>query len=321
MQITKAIESFNDFLKDYREKELSSSLLKPVDYILSIGGKRIRPAILIWINQLYNGDFEESLRAALAIEMFHNFSLVHDDIMDEAPLRRGQKTVHTKWNSNTAILSGDAMLVLVYQILNGIHENHLKSALTLFNTAALNVCEGQQLDMEFESDDNISLDDYIIMIGQKTGDLLGASFALGALLADASQDDVDHFYSFGKKTGIAFQLQDDILDLYGDQEKVGKQVGGDIIANKKTCLWINAFEKANQSQRLKLDLMASELEPSIKVELAKELFDQLDVKTEANSIKNRFQNEAFDHLEKVNLDKNKKEAVKLFALNLLGREF
>ena len=246
MPIEKANKAFINYFDSYRKEKLSGSLLAPVDYIFSLGGKRLRPAISIWINQLYDGNLNDVLPAALAIEMFHNFSLVHDDIMDEAPLRRGKATVHSKWNTNTAILSGDAMLVLVYEILSDLEKSKLKPALKLFNFAAINVCEGQQLDMDFENLNNINLDDYIKMIGLKTGDLLGASFALGALLANASKADIDHLYSFGKNTGIAFQLQDDILDLYGDQVKVGKQVGGDIISNKKTCLWIQAFEKVNK---------------------------------------------------------------------------
>ncbi len=321
MPIEKANKAFINYLDSYRKENLSGHLLAPVDYIFSLGGKRLRPAISIWINQLYDGNLNTVLPAALAIEMFHNFSLVHDDIMDEAPLRRGKATVHHKWNTNTAILSGDAMLVLVYEILSDLEENKLKPALKLFNFAALNVCEGQQLDMDFENQDSINLDDYITMIGLKTGDLLGASFAIGALLANASKEDIDHLYSFGKNTGIAFQLQDDILDLYGDQGKVGKQVGGDIIANKKTCLWIHAFEKANKDQKAKLKKMIFEADPEKKVSLAKELFDVLKVKEDADAIKSQYQKEAFEHLEKIDLDPTKKNMIKAFALNLLTREF
>jgi geranylgeranyl diphosphate synthase type II len=321
MFIQEAIVTFENFLQSYRKENLNSPLLKPVNYILSLGGKRIRPAVVIWINQLYNGDLEDSLKAALAIEMFHNFSLVHDDIMDEAPLRRGKKTVHSKWNTNTAILSGDAMLVLVYQLFSGLDENKLKASLELFNVSALNVCEGQQLDMDFEDQSSISMEQYIQMIGLKTGDLLGASFALGALLADAPKEDVENLFQFGKKTGIAFQLQDDILDLFGDQEKVGKQIGGDIIANKKTCLWISAFEKANEEQLAELEVMANETEQFKKVGSAIRLFKQLEVKEETNAIKTVYQNEAFVHLDSTSLSTFKKEEIKNFAISLLGREF
>lgn len=321
MQIQEAIVAFEGYLQSYRKEKLNSPLLEPVDYILSLGGKRIRPAIVLWLNDLYGGDINEGLKAALAIEMFHNFSLVHDDIMDEAPLRRGKKTVHSKWNNNTAILSGDAMLVLVYQILTELDKGKLKEALELFNLSALNVCEGQQLDMDFESQNAISLDEYIGMIGLKTGDLLGASFALGALLADAKKEDIENVYQFGKLTGIAFQLQDDILDLYGDQAKVGKQIGGDIIANKKTCLWISAFEKANKNQLHELENMATEADPKSKVEKAKKLFDELGVKEEANAIKSRFQEDALEHLNSVHLSPSKKEDIKNFSILLLGREF
>jgi geranylgeranyl diphosphate synthase type II len=321
MSIEEAIEAFSKFLLNYRKDKLTGELLAPVDYILDLGGKRLRPALTLWVNQLYGGDAKEALQAALAIEMFHNFSLVHDDIMDEAPLRRGMATVHNKWNNNTAILSGDAMLVLVYEILSDLDKEKLKPTLKLFNYSALNVCEGQQLDMDFESLETISIKQYINMIGLKTGDLLGASFAIGALLANASKEDVDHLYVFGKNTGIAFQLQDDILDLYGDQAKVGKQVGGDIIANKKTCLWIRAFEKANEDQKRSLEMMSTEIDNEKKVLLAKKLFDELNVKEDANTFKSDYQREAFEHLDKISLDSDKKEAIKNFALALLAREF
>jgi geranylgeranyl diphosphate synthase type II len=321
MQIQEAIIAFESYLKSYQKKNLTTPLLEPIDYILTLGGKRIRPGICIWINHLYEGDINDGLKAALAIEMFHNFSLVHDDIMDEAPLRRGQETVHHKWNNNTAILSGDAMLVLVYQILSELKNTKLSSVLPLFNTSALNVCEGQQLDMDFEEKDDISIEEYVKMIGLKTGDLLGASFAIGALLANASEEDVDHLYAFGKLTGIAFQLQDDILDLYGEQEKVGKQIGGDILANKKTCLWISAFEKADNSQRVALDKMAIEANPKNKVEEAIRLFGILNVQEDANELKEKYQNEAFDHLDKVTLSASKKDEIKSFALSLLARKF
>lgn len=321
MSIEEAIAAFSKFLLNYRKEKLTGELLAPVDYILELGGKRLRPALTLWVNQLYDGDMKEALQAALAIEMFHNFSLVHDDIMDEAPLRRGMATVHNKWNNNTASLSGDAMLVLVYEILSDLDKEKLKPTLKLFNYSALNVCEGQQLDMDFENLSTISIKQYINMIGLKTGDLLGASFAIGALLANASKEDVDHLYAFGKNTGIAFQLQDDILDLYGDQAKVGKQVGGDIIANKKTCLWIRAFEKANADQKRNLELMSTEIDNNKKVLLAKELFDNLNVKEDANTYKSDYQREAFEHLDKISLDSDKKETIKNFALALLAREF
>lgn len=321
MRIENAQQAFETFLQSYKEKELNDRLLEPVDYILSLGGKRLRPAITIWINQLYKGNLADGLTAGLAIEMFHNFSLVHDDIMDEAPLRRGEKTVHKKWNTNTAILSGDAMLVLVYKILSDLNASKLKLALELFNTSALNVCEGQQLDMDFEELEYIEMDDYLRMIGLKTGDLLGASFAMGALTGDAPKEDIEHFYSFGEKTGIAFQLQDDILDLYGDQEKVGKQRGGDIIANKKTCLWIRAFEKANLDQRSRFEEMVKEKDDETKVKLAYSLFEELEVKKEAEEIKAKFQEEAFSHLDQIDMEIDKKELIKSFALSLLSREY
>jgi geranylgeranyl diphosphate synthase type II len=321
MKLQEAILAFNNFLDTYKQEHLQNRLLKPVHYILSSDAKRLRPAIVVWLNQLYNGDLKNGLHGALAIEMFHNFSLVHDDIMDEAPLRRGKETVHSKWGNNTAILSGDAMLVLVYKILTQVDEKMLKASLELFNDAALNVCEGQQLDMDFEDLPTIKMEEYITMIGLKTGDLLGASFALGALLANANQNDSDNLYSFGKKTGIAFQLQDDILDLYGDQKKVGKQKGGDVIANKKTALWISALEKADKNQRIDFQKMANERKPKEKVKMALALFEDLDVRSDAEALKLNFQKEAFQHLDALSLNKEAKNQIKFFAENLLNREY
>lgn len=320
MELNKAVIAFNKYLEDYRNEHLKGNLLEPARYILSLGGKRLRPALLVWVNQLYNGVLNEALIGAMAIEMFHNFSLVHDDIMDEAPLRRGQESVHHKWGINTAILSGDAMLILVYQILENIESEHFQKAVSMLNRSALHVCEGQQLDMDFEKSRNIEIDQYIEMIGQKTGDLLGASFSMGALLANASEKDIEILYEFGKKTGIAFQIQDDILDLYGDKSKVGKQVGGDIIANKKTYLWIRAFEKADSKMQADLVHMENETVPDVKIEMAQKLFHELGIKVDAENEKQKFQNEAIGLLEKLDLGKEQKEMIGQFALGLLSRE-
>ncbi len=320
MEFNKAVDAFNNYLEEYSNENLKGNLLEPVKYILSLGGKRLRPALLVWINQLFNGDINEALNGALAIEMFHNFSLVHDDIMDEAPLRRGKESVHQKWGINKAILSGDAMLILVYQILENIEPEHFQKTVSLLNRSALNVCKGQQLDMDFETERIIEIGQYLEMIGQKTGDLLGASFSIGALLANASEKDIDHLYKFGKKTGIAFQIQDDILDLYGDKSKVGKQVGGDIISNKKTYLWIRAFEKADNNMKDHLINMVNESNPTTKVEQAQSLFQELGVKVDAENEKQKFQSEALKLLENLDLSKDKKEMVGQFALSLLSRE-
>lgn len=320
MEFNKAVKAFNNYLEEYSNNNLSGNLLEPVKYILSLGGKRLRPALLVWVNQLYNGDMNEALSAAMAIEMFHNFSLVHDDIMDEAPLRRGQSSVHQKWGTNTAILSGDAMLILVYQILENIEPEHFNKAVRLLNRSALNVCRGQQLDMDFETKQIIDIGQYIEMISQKTGDLLGASFAMGALLANSSEKDVENLYKFGQNTGVAFQIQDDILDLYGEKSKVGKQIGGDIISNKKTFLWIRAFEKADKEMRSQLIKMEEETNPKKKVEMAQLLFHELGVKADAENEKQKFQNEALGLLNELDLAIEKKEMIGQFALSLLSRE-
>jgi len=209
------------------------NLYQPIKYSLELGGKRIRPALLLLANDLFGGKNKGAINAALAIEVFHNFTLLHDDIMDDAPLRRGKDTVYKKWGSNIAILAGDVMFVNAIQLLAKNDTSKLPEILDLFNTTAVEVCEGQQFDMNFETLQNVSIDDYLKMIELKTAVLLAASLKIGAILGNASQENANHIYEFGRNLGVAFQLMDDILDLYGDPEKFGKQVGGDIIANKK----------------------------------------------------------------------------------------
>ena len=210
-----------------------AALYEPIRYMLSLGGKRLRPALLLMSTELFGGDYLKALSPALAIEIFHNFSLLHDDIMDKAPIRRSKPTVHKKWSADVAILSGDAMLVKSYQLMMRVEEQHLRKVLTLFSTTALQVCEGQQLDMDFENQKNVTIEDYIHMISLKTSVLLGVSLKTGAIIANAASEDADHIYLFGKNIGIAFQLLDDILDVYADSDKFGKQTGGDILSNKK----------------------------------------------------------------------------------------
>jgi geranylgeranyl diphosphate synthase type II len=238
------------------EKGLSSleldkkpaELYDPIQYMLNLGGKRMRPALLLMSNEMFGGNPEEVISPALGIEVFHNFTLLHDDIMDKAPLRRTKATVHEKWNANVAILSGDTMFVQSCQLMMKVNDKYLRKVMDLFMKTAIEVCEGQQYDMNYESIEKVSLDEYLEMIALKTAVLLGGSLAIGAICADAKEDDIENIYHFGKKLGIAFQLQDDILDAYGDAEKFGKQVGGDIISNKKTFLLISACEQAKGKQ-------------------------------------------------------------------------
>jgi len=254
------------------EKELAvlklpeepKKLYEPIRYTLSLGGKRMRPVLLLLGCDLFDGNIEKAISAALAVELFHNFTLMHDDIMDNAPLRRNQPTTHQKWNKNVAILSGDLMLVKAYELLNSCETENLSGILNVFNEAATKVCEGQQMDMDFEEKETIFIDEYIKMISLKTAALLAGSLKIGAILGGASADDSRKLQEFGKHIGIAFQLQDDLLDVFGNPEKFGKTVGGDIIANKKTFLFLKAFELADALQKRTLqNLLVDEGHPDL----------------------------------------------------------
>lgn len=244
---------FESALVNYSESLPDNPLHQPIRYILSLGGKRIRPALVLLSGKAFGAAEGQLIRAALAVEIFHNFSLVHDDIMDKAPLRRGKTTVHEKWDSNAAILSGDAMLIEAYKQLSLCGHEYLQEILDLFNTTSLEVCEGQQLDMDFENLTSVSVGEYIEMIRLKTAVLLGCSLQMGALLGNASKEDCKHIYNFGKLCGIAFQIQDDYLDAFGNPENFGKQVGGDILSNKKTYLIIKSLELASAEGRAELE--------------------------------------------------------------------
>lgn len=255
-------------------------LYEPITYILSLGGKRIRPLLSLMAYGLYKNDPETILSQSAAIEVFHNFTLMHDDIMDNAPLRRGKATVHEKWNANIAILSGDVMLVKAYELLLDTEPNLLKDIIRLFNKTAAEVCEGQQFDMNFEAYETVSEADYINMIRLKTAVLLGLSLQMGALLAGAEKSDAQKLYDFGMNIGVGFQLKDDLLDVFADQAKFGKQVGGDIIANKKTFLLIKALElaKGPTAEKLNYWLNQTEFDKEEKVKEVKKVYDELGIK-------------------------------------------
>lgn len=251
----------------------ASGLYEPIQYLLQLGGKRLRPAMVLGACAAVRGDVQQAMPAALAVEVFHNFSLMHDDIMDEAPLRRGKQTVHEKWNANTAILSGDAMLVQAYQHLAQCKPVHLPSLLQLFNKTALEVCEGQQLDMEFEQRSDVTIEEYLEMIRLKTSVLLACSIQIGMLIAGATEEQQKRGYQFGLEAGLAFQLQDDYLDAFGDPEHFGKQVGGDILCDKKTFLYLTCVAKASPAQLTQLNgWIGNSDNPERKVEEVKELF-------------------------------------------------
>jgi len=299
-----------------------AELYEPMQYMMNLGGKRLRPALLLMGCDAFGGDIYQAINPAIAIEVFHNFTLMHDDIMDKAPLRRGKTTVHEKWNSSVGILSGDAMLVEGYKLMMQVKENILRPVLEIFNDTAIAVCEGQQIDMNFEQQTAVKIDAYINMIRLKTAVVLGGALKIGALIAGAKQQDADLIYAFGEYLGIAFQLQDDILDVYGDPEKFGKQVGGDIISNKKTYLLIKALETANQEQLQELNhwLQLTNFDAVKKVSAVRNLFDQMEVREKAEQEMNRFAQSALQSLKDLHLDEVRKNALFEFADMLLVRE-
>ncbi len=299
-----------------------SELYEPITYILSVGGKRMRPALLLMACDLFGGDVQKAVNPAMAIEVFHNFTLVHDDIMDNAPLRRGKMTVHEKWDPNVAILSGDVMLVQAYQFIMQVDDSILRQVIDVFNKTAIGVCEGQQFDMNFERQDSVAVDTYLNMIRLKTAVLLGGALKIGALIGGASVTDADLLCTFGEQLGIAFQLQDDILDVYGDPDKFGKQVGGDIISNKKTFLLIRALELATGDDKATLDrwLQTTDADPAEKVAAVTGIYDRLNIKEATEQAMQEFAEKAFDALDKISLPIERKQYLRDFADGLMVRE-
>lgn len=291
-------EKFETYFNHRHFPETPSTLYDPAEYFIGLGGKRIRPVMCLMGNELFDDIHAEAYPLAAAVELFHNFTLIHDDIMDKAPLRRGKPTVHTKYGEPTALLGGDVMLVVAYDYLNKIDNLFLKKIIHLFNQTAKEVCEGQQLDMDFEKIPTVSLDEYIHMITLKTSVLLAASLRMGAIMGGAGEGNQILLYEFGKKLGIAFQVQDDYLDAFGDPEKFGKQVGGDIIANKKTFLLIHALETANPSQKVELERLLKSDE-SAKVEKVLNLFRECGIDAWARELKEKYITEASKHMEDI----------------------
>jgi len=299
-----------------------AELYEPISYILSLGGKRMRPSLLLLACDLFGGDVEAAIPPALAIEVFHNFTLMHDDIMDNAPLRRGRMTVHERWNKNVGILSGDVMLVESYKLMMQVPERILRAVLDIFNKTAVGVCEGQQMDMDFETRDNVCIPEYLDMIRLKTSVLLGGALKIGALIGGADVKDAELLNNFGEHLGVAFQLQDDILDVYGDPEKFGKQVGGDIISNKKTYLLIKALELSDD--RLTRELLGwmalKEFDSNEKVAAVTEIYNSLNVRKYAEDAMETYADKAFFELNKINLPETHKQYLRDFADGLLVRE-
>ncbi|MDR3713892.1 MAG: polyprenyl synthetase family protein [Puia sp.] len=296
------------------------SLYEPAGYFLSIGGKRIRPILCLMGNELFGEIGSDAWQVASAIELFHNFTLIHDDIMDKAPLRRGVPTVHEKYGSATALLSGDVMLVVAYEYLNKIEEGPIHEILQLFNRTARQVCEGQQLDMDFEKKQQVDLSEYLHMIELKTSVLLAASLQMGALLGGAGKGNQEHIFEFGKHLGLAFQIQDDYLDAFGDPAKFGKQLGGDIVADKKTFLLIKAMETATPAQLDEIQALLGSRFPG-KVPQMLNLFRQCGVDEWAKELKEEYIGTAFRHLEEIAVLSARKEPLKQLAGFLVQREY
>ncbi len=308
-------EKFN--VRHFPEEPVS--LYDPSQYILSLGGKRIRPAMCLMGNELVNKINPDTWHVATAIELFHNFTLIHDDIMDKAPLRRGMETVHHKYGEATALLSGDVMLVVAYDYVNKIHKDCLQKVIRLFNKTAKEVCEGQQLDMDFEKREKISFEEYVNMIELKTSVALAASLQLGAILGGAGEGNQQHLYEFGKNLGIAFQVQDDYLDAFGDPQKFGKQIGGDILSNKKTFLSIHAMEVATVAQ-LKTLLDLNESNDPLKVKKVLQIYKDTNADAWANELKEKYYAIAMQHMEEIAVLSARKKPLKELAEYLINRE-
>lgn len=312
-------KQFIDYFNVRHFPEQPSTLYDPNEYFLQLGGKRIRPVACLMGNEMFESIRQETWEVATAIELFHNFTLIHDDIMDRSPLRRGMQTLHEKYDQPTAILAGDVMLVVAYDYLNKVSKDELPKLLHLFNRTAREVCEGQQMDMDFEKRNEVTLAEYIRMIELKTSVLLAASFQMGAMLGGAGDRNQQLLYEFGRKLGIAFQVQDDYLDAFGNPAKVGKQVGGDIKKNKKTFLLIKALEKANANQRRELDrLLASDA--GDKVEKTLEIFRETGVDQWAMDLREKYFAEALQHLEDIAVLSVRKEPMKNLAKFLIERD-
>jgi geranylgeranyl diphosphate synthase, type II len=297
-----------------------SSLYDPADYFLTLGGKRIRPVLCLMGNELFGPIEEDAWPLATAIELFHNFTLIHDDIMDRAPLRRGMPTVHDKYGSSTAILAGDVMMVVGYEYVSKIGSPHLRRILQLYNQTAIYVCEGQQLDMDFETRDQVTMDEYLHMISLKTSVLLAASLQIGSILGGAGGGNQDKIYQFGKNLGLAFQIQDDYLDCYGDATKIGKKVGGDILANKKTFLLIKTLEMATEAQRRRIrDL--EKAAPDDKIAGMLQLFHECGVDAWTQELKEKYRLAAYQSLEDIAVLTRRKEPLRQLADYLLQREY
>ncbi len=315
------LEIFNKELEGYSPAIGPANLENPVIYTLGMGGKRVRPVLLLMACEAFGQKPDKAIPAALGIEIFHNSTLIHDDIMDNADLRRNQPTVYKQWNLNIAILSGDLMIIKAYEEFNKL-ELHTREALTVFNHIAAQVCEGQQYDLDFENDDQVSLSDYIKMIRLKTSVLLAGALQIGAIIGGADSENAKNMYCFGEHLGLAFQLQDDLLDAYGTTKTFGKKIGGDIVANKKTFLLLKALELAKGAYHDELTSLLgnTKIDDREKVEKVLDIYNKLDIKTITEEYILQHYEKAFNYLKKVNIDENRKTPLYEVAKKLIGRQ-
>ena len=321
LRIDQYTEVFVEYLNSRIKEREPKNLYDPINYILQLGGKRLRPVLTLMATDIFESDHKKALDAALAVEVFHNFSLVHDDIMDDAPLRRGQDTVHEKWDVNTGILSGDAMLINAYQLFENYEGETFRALAKLFSKTAIEVCEGQQYDVDFETRDDVTLPEYLKMIEYKTAVLVGAALKMGAIVAGTTKTNCDRIYEFGRDLGIAFQLQDDYLDAFGDPKTFGKQVGGDIIENKKTFLYLTALERLDPAQSIQLQHLFSinPQDPSEKVETVKQLFIESGASEAIQKEIENYTHQALKVLDEVEVKEENKENLREFAQALMYR--
>ena len=320
----KKIENYKEDFVGYLNEKISikepANLYEPIHYILQIGGKRLRPVLTLMTCEIFNGQVTDAYDAALAIEIFHNFTLVHDDIMDSAPIRRGFETVHKKWDVNTGILSGDAMLIIAYQCFENYEPAVYQKLMKLFSKTALEVCEGQQLDVDFESRNDVTIPKYLKMITYKTSVLVAAAMKMGAIIAKVEDDESEKIYDFGLNLGIAFQLQDDYLDTFGDEALFGKQIGGDIAENKKTFLYLKALEVCTDEDKEKLmDFYASRAQNADKVKEVTRIFEKSNIPEITKNEIAFYTNLAFEELENLDIAIDRKELLKTFGLGLMKR--
>ncbi|MDO5447334.1 MAG: polyprenyl synthetase family protein [Prevotellaceae bacterium] len=319
---SEVLEKVNGYLARRPFDRQPASLYEPVKYVLSIGGKRVRPVLMLMAYNLFKDDVDSILSSALALETYHNYTLLHDDLMDDSDVRRGFPTVHKKWDANTAILSGDAMQVCAFLMMQE-NPTNLKEVLRLFSVTALEIGEGQQYDMDFETRSDVTEEEYIEMIRLKTSVLLACAMKIGGLLAEAPQADLINLYKFGEKTGLAFQLQDDYLDVYGDPKVFRKNLGGDIVSNKKTYMLINALNRANTSQRAELDkwISAKDFDREEKIAAVTKLYDEIGIRELSEQKVNAYFEESQRYLNAIGVADEKKNELRTFTAQLMNRAY